>query len=188
MATIVIHGGRRVKAPIKTERQKAQDRKLPAVKAKPPAAKTTVSKIREDLEGARISGLSLKALYRAAPAMIRNSSQEVVIRSLRPATTKGGLPAVRAVAQTPSSAHKTRYKASIIGKEKDIPLYKQKHVLVSCECYFFLYYCEVALNHWGSAVIKYSNGAHPKMTNPQLHPLLCKHLYRLADIVLEDKM
>lgn len=50
-------------------------------------------------------------------------------------------------------------------------------VHVSCDCDFFLYYCEVALFRIGSASIIYSNGKAPNVTNPRMIPFCCKHLY-----------
>lgn len=185
MAKIVIKGGRRVSVPTPTAKEKEKSHRATAPKSRE-AAKPTRGNPR--VKEYDLDGLSLKALLRATPPYIRNNSLEVVIKQLQKARTKGGFPGIRAKAlSVGNKGNKHIYGCDIIGKEEDIPLHKQKHVLVSCQCDFFLYYCEVALNHWGSARIKYSNGEHPGVTNPQLQPLLCKHLVKLAKTVIEEK-
>ena len=171
MAKVQIIAGRRVvkkPTPVKTVEK---SRKLPA----PPRSK-------------EMTGLSLKQLLKATPPYIKSNADDVVVKTLKEATTKGGLPGVRAKTQTVRSKNRQVYDTSIVGKQAGIPVSQQKHVLVSCSCGFFTYYCEVALNHWGSANIKYSNGAHPDVTNPGLHPLMCKHLVSLAKTVVEEGM
>jgi len=46
---------------------------------------------------------------------------------------------------------------------------------VSCNCEYFLFHCEVAVQRKGSTDIEYSNGARPKVTNPSMIPAMCKH-------------
>ena len=46
---------------------------------------------------------------------------------------------------------------------------------VSCNCEYFLYTAEVANARKGSSDVIYSNGARPKIRNPTMNPLLCKH-------------
>jgi hypothetical protein len=46
---------------------------------------------------------------------------------------------------------------------------------VSCDCEYFLYHCEVALQKKGSTDVIYSNGARPKITNPRMLAAVCKH-------------
>lgn len=171
MAKIRIVAGRRVPVKPKTPAQVEKEHKLPAAPKQ-----------------YKLDGLSLKALYKATPPYIKNNAHDVLVKQLQQATTKGGFPAVKAKILSVTNKKRHVYGAHIIGKEADIPLYKQKHVLVSCQCDFFLYYCEVALNHWGSAKIKFSNGEHPHITNPQLHPMMCKHLVKLTETVMEHKM
>lgn len=171
MAKVQIIAGRRVVKKPATPKAVEKSKKLPA----PP--KTT-----------NMTGLSLKQMLKATPPYIKSNGDEVVIKALRASTTKGGLPGIRAKCQTVRSKNRQVYDTFFVGKQAGIPVSQQKHVLASCSCDFFLYYCEVALHHWGSANIKFSNGAHPEVTNPGLHPLLCKHLARLATEVLEDGM
>ncbi len=49
-------------------------------------------------------------------------------------------------------------------------------VWASCECPYFLYHCEVALQKRGSTDINFSNGKLPKITNPRLVAHSCKHV------------
>lgn len=171
MAKIKLIGGRRV-APQKkpTPIQKEKSHKLPAVRVKE-----------------SLSGLSIKQLVKATPAYIRSNAEDVVVKALRPATTKGGMPGIRTKTQT--LGHKNQvYDTTFVGKEKGIPISQQKHVLASCSCDFFCYTCEYALTHWGSSVIKYCNGEPAVVKNPQNHPLLCKHLVKVAQTVLSERM
>ncbi len=135
-----------------------------------------------------LTGLSLRQLLKSTPPYIKSNAGDVVVKMLKQANTKGGLPGIRSKTQTPGSKTRAAYDTTIIGKEKGIPVSKQKHVLVSCSCGWFWSHCEYALNQWGSAIIKYSNGEPAVVTNPGNHPLLCKHLVALTETVLEEKM
>lgn len=179
MSKVQIVGGRRVARPTQEDKPASQrrDHKLPPTKSV--EGKKTPNR-------SGLTGLSLRQLLKATPPYLHNNAKEVVVKSLKPATTRGGFPAIRAVAVSVGQAgRKHSYKLHFIGKQPGLPLSKQKHVLASCECEFFKYYSEYALNHWGSAVIKFSNGAAPQLTNPGLQPLLCKHLTKLGKTILE---
>jgi len=52
---------------------------------------------------------------------------------------------------------------------------KTAQVWCSCDCEFWLYHCEVAMQKKGSSDILHSNGAKPRVTNPKMIPSLCKH-------------
>ena len=171
MAKTQIIAGRRVVAKKPTAKQVEKAHKLPTVRVK---------------ERETMSGLSLKQLYNATPPYIKSNASYVVVKSLKEATTKGGLPGIRARTMTMVNKAPQLYETSIIGKEAGIPIVKQKHVLVSCSCDWFWSHCEYALAHWGSAVIKYSNGEPATTTNPQNHPLLCKHLVKLAEVIRRE--
>jgi len=155
------------------------------VPAKKPLSKTTVAVTKPS---ATVSGLSIKQVLKATPPYIKANAEEVIIKALKPATTKGGLPGIRAKVLSVGGKVKDVYDTTIIGKEKGIPVWKQKHVLFSCSCSFFCFYSEYALAHWGSAVIKYSNGEPATTTNPSNQPLCCKHLVKLAETVLREQM
>lgn len=49
-------------------------------------------------------------------------------------------------------------------------------VWASCECPYFCYHAEVALQRKGSSDVNFSNGALPKVTNPRLVAHACKHV------------
>lgn len=184
MAKIQIVGGRRVSvdAPKLTPAQKLREGAKLA-KEKEAAHKLPAVRVKN-----KLTGLSLRQLVRATPPYIKSNANEVTIKALKEATTKGGLPGVRAKVWAATSRSRTVYDSSFVGKEKDIPISKQKHVLASCSCDWFWSHCEYALHHWGSAVIKYSNGEPATVTNPQNHPLLCKHLVRLAEEIVSEGM
>lgn len=46
---------------------------------------------------------------------------------------------------------------------------------VSCTCEYFLYHCEMADKYKGSSSKIHSNGARPKITNPNNVAHVCKH-------------
>lgn len=52
------------------------------------------------------------------------------------------------------------------------------NLLVSCSCENFMYMCEYALTKYNASWIRYCNGEPPRITNPGLVPLVCKHIYR----------
>ncbi len=155
---------------------------------KPPLRQAESVKKSPVTQKSTLTGLSLRQLLKATPPYIKSNAGDTVIKSLKQAITKGGLPGIRAKTQTPGSRVPGAYDTTIVGKERDLPVSRQKHVLVSCSCGWFWSHCEYALNHWGSAIIKYSNGEPAVVTNPQNHPLLCKHLVALAETVLEERM
>ncbi len=53
-------------------------------------------------------------------------------------------------------------------------------VWVTCSCPFWKYYCEVAVAATGSSTVVHSNGAAPKVRNPSMTPMLCKHLFKVG--------
>lgn len=160
---------------------KVQLRGSKATPVRTPVKKTTRAETKPAPRA--LNGLSLRQLIKATPPYIRSSAQEVLIKTLKEATTKGGFPAIRATAL--STSKRGSYKLHVIGKEEDKLLSKQRHVLVSCSCSNFMYYWEFALHHWGSAVIKYSNGQPAVQTNPSNHPGMCKHLVALGKIIIQ---
>jgi len=64
---------------------------------------------------------------------------------------------------------------------------KEAPVWVSCSCPDFLYRWEVALAHRNNSSVIYSNGAYPKITNPQMTPGVCKHVFRCAATALSPQ-
>lgn len=190
MAKIQIKGGRRVVTP--SPKATDKDHRAPAPRVKPPSSKKPAATTGKKEPKDKLTGLSIKQIMRATPPYIHNNGKEVVIKSLQEKTTKGGFPGVLAKSMSVTGIGNKRkkmvYNTTIIGKEKDKPLSEQKHVLMSCECDFFMFYCEYALTHWGSSKIKYCNGEPPVSTNPGLQPLCCKHLSKLAKTVLEHHM
>lgn len=134
-------------------------------------------------------GLSLKQLLNATPALMHNNAKFTGVKSLRHANTRNGMPAIRAKVWSQIGKTRQVYSCDIIAKEDpEKPIYKQKRVLVSCDCENFMYTWEFADNHWGAAKIKYSNGEPPVATNPGYHPGMCKHLVCLAKEIIRNKL
>ena len=185
MAKIRLMGGIRVddtppkkKTPLQVQREKAR-----VAKEVEKSHKAPLPRVKDTL-----SGLSVKQLYRSTPPYIKNNSQPVIVKALKPAKTKAGLPAFRAKVSSVSRGKRVLHDTTIIGKEKDVPVMKQKHVLVSCSCENFCFMWEYANTHWGSSVIKYCNGEPAVQTNPSNHPGMCKHLIALTDTLVEHNM
>lgn len=158
-----------------------------ATSVKPKTGKTAGSTKKDPKVAARaIPGLTARQILKATPRLMINNAQSVHITELREAVTRGGFPAFRAkVSSASSTGKRSDYRVDIIGKEgEEKPLSKQK-VMVSCNCENFCYQWEVALNHWGSAKIKYSNGEHPDVTNPGLLPGCCKHCAKLLMYIVK---
>lgn len=110
-----------VKKPIKPASSRTAKPSTPTSRVKPVARALT--------------GLSLRQLLKATPPYIQANAQEVIIRELKPAVSRGGFPGVKSkILSVGNRGTKHQYRATIVGKETDIPLYKQKHVIVSCEC------------------------------------------------------
>lgn len=164
------------------------DTKPPKPDTKPPKHDTESGKTRPSNKAEK--GLSLRQLINATPALMRNNAKFTGVKSLKHARTRNGMPAIRAkVWSQYGKSGKQVYSCDIIGKEDvDLPVYKQKRVLVMCSCENYCYWWEVANTHWGAGKIKYSNGESPDVTNPGLHPGLCKHLVCLAKEVLTKKL
>jgi hypothetical protein len=134
-----------------------------------------------------LTGLSLRQIVNATPPYIKSHARDVVVKVLKPVRTKGGLPAYRAKTQSMRRGAPV-YDTSVIGKQVGLPVSSQKHVLVSCSCDWFWSHCEFALHHWGSALIKYSNGQPAIVTNPSNHPMGCKHVIAVARELIKNKL
>lgn len=80
-----------------------------------------------------------------------------------------------------------KYKTVVRGLSQKDQLWEGK-VIVSCECDYFTYNCEVALHKRGAAKITQSNGEHPEITNPRLVPTPCKHLFAVLDQIVRKKV
>jgi hypothetical protein len=131
-------------------------------------------------------GLSIIALLKNTPPYVKATARdEVILKKLSAMKTKGGHHAIAGVCKSVAKGSKP-HKCSVIGLDKDqAKLSKQKRVIVSCDCEFFMYYSEYALSTWGAARIKYSNGEPAVVRNPGNLPLVCKHLVKLLRAVKE---
>lgn len=131
-------------------------------------------------------GLSITALIKNTPPYVKATARdEVTLKKLSKTTTKGGHHAITGIGKSHAKGSKP-HKCNVIGLDKAQPLIsKQKRVVVSCDCEFFMFYCEYALSTWGAARIKYSNGEPAVVRNPGNLPLVCKHLVKLLRAVKE---
>lgn len=85
------------------------------------------------------------------------------------------------------SGRPATYKLVVASNDASMRLHEAP-LVVACTCDYFTFVCEVALQKKGAAVIKQSNGARPKITNPQLQPSPCKHLFKLLTLIQKRKV
>ena len=140
------------------------------------------------IEKSRIEkGMTIVKLLNNTPRYIKEKGRdEVVVKKYTRTSTKGGHPAMKGICQTRQPKVHQPHKWSVIGLDSDQPkLSKQRRVLVSCDCEFFMFYCEYALSTWGAARIKYSNGEPAVVRNPGNVPLVCKHLVPALRLIRE---
>lgn len=81
----------------------------------------------------------------------------------------------------------TVYKLVVASNNANLKLHEAP-LTVACTCDYFTFVCEVALQKKGAAIVKQSNGARPKITNPQLVPSPCKHLFKLLTLIQKRKV
>lgn len=134
-----------------------------------------------------IKGMSLKGLLRKTPKLFKANSKHVVVKKLKKAKTKTGLPAIqgKCFSEDFTGAKQTIYDLYVIGIDsKTTPVSQQKRVLVSCNCASYVFTFEYANAHHGCSKIIYGNGDAPDYTNPGKLPGMCKHLVAFtAEIV-----
>lgn len=175
----------KAKAKSKTSSKKSTKKAAPKQPAKKESAKP--KPVSRELTRAE-KGLSIVGLLKNTPPYVKLTARDMVtLKKMSRANTKGGHPAIKGVCVSNKGEGSGRpHKCSVIGLDKEKPtISKQKRVIVSCDCEFFLFYCEYALTTWGAARIKYSNGEPADVRNPANVPLLCKHLVKLTRAVKE---
>lgn len=156
----------------KTELTKRKIRKVRQLKPSPAAKKMKQAKNR--------TGLTARVMLKNTPRNIIFNANEVVITQYKFVRDRKLKEVVlRGKSYTNFNAHvhtqlirSTNPNLNVINHGK-----RGFRIKVECDCEWFLYVCEVALNSYGAAEIKYSNGKWPVITNPRGIPLLCKHLY-----------
>lgn len=155
---------------------------------------TKAKKISDPRSPNSSKGLSAKKLMSMTPKLFRNNSRDVVIKKLEKKATKTGLKAIIALAFSPDSKALKPHKQTVVGLDRDksnkaLPISKSKRVMVQCNCESYVFQgAEYANWYHGAASIIYGNGDKPVVTNPQLRPFLCKHLYKLMGKIIERGM
>ena len=140
-----------------------------------------------------LKGMSLKQLMRGSdPPREWRANNIVHITSIKKMATPKGLPAVAAVCWhedllRPNSVKAKRpHEVRVFGlDDPNAPISKQKRVLVSCDCEDWVFVWEYAVALRGASKVIYGNGQPPTRTNISCEPGLCKHLYAVAEQVLE---
>ena len=60
-------------------------------------------------------------------------------------------------------------------------------VWVSCSCPSFRYYCEIALKSEGNSDSVHSDGSFPRVNNPDMSPIVCKHILATANAAMQKR-
>lgn len=133
-----------------------------------------------------LKGLSLNALIKASPRLMKENAMECYVTSVKRGKTAKALPLISAKVRhkDPLRPNKTvrLHETMIIGLDDPYkPITKQKRVMCSCTCENWVFMWEYANAEHGAARIIYGNGEPPGFTNPGHAPGLCKHLLALAD-------
>lgn len=140
-------------------------------------------------------GLSLKELISNSESDRQTRANYVVhVETAKRVKTAKGLPAVDATAWyedllRPNSkeAHK-RYTVHVIGlDDPNLPIYKQKRVLISCSCPDWVFTWEYANAIHGATKIIFGNGQPPVRKNAGCAPGLCKHSLGVAEYIMERR-
>lgn len=129
-------------------------------------------------------GLTFKKMLRSTPYNIADKATEKNILNVTKTKSKKGRTALKArVRREPKatdSSKAEKHTCWVIGLENEGPVSKQK-CMVSCDCDNFKFQWEYALTHYGASKIKFSNGMPPHITNPNLVPGVCSHLYGVLE-------
>ena len=130
----------------------------------------------------KLPGLTARQMAKATPPKIWENARHVKVNSLkRIQSRKTGRHAMVLTTTEPKHAHEEQpHKQRIdivfpVGGTRDI-FEKGVRLKTSCDCSYFMFYCERALAEYGAADILYSNGKWPRKTNPKGIPWTCKHM------------
>ncbi len=136
-------------------------------------------------------GLSVKKLMQSTPRLMRENSYDCYAKTLKRGKTRKGLPVCTARVQHKDPERPNKivrfHECMFVGLDDPFkPIHKQKRVMVSCSCENFVYVWEYANALHGASRIVYGNGEPPAYTNPSNQPGLCKHTYKLAQILFDE--
>ena len=138
----------------------------------------------KDSEIVNKKGLTLAQLIQATEKVKKYRSNDITIKSLKSAKTKGGRPIIYALMSSASDKTKTYETWITIMEEGQDHIPPNCLVQVQCSCYDYLYRLEYANAANNAARIFYGNGDYPIDTNPGLDYGLCKHAFALAHKLL----
>lgn len=108
----------------------------------------------------------------------------VNIRRVKPPVGLSGYRVTRGDTVTAENVHQHSVRVFYADDPNDPNLKLNTPVIVDCTCPRFAFFYEVANAKVGASFIYRSNGATPNITNPGMHPGLCKHAYRLISYLL----
>ena len=138
--------------------------------------------------------LTAKQIIDSAFPIVKKSAKYVVLRkTVQKGFMKSGAPKAIFTAKSTADANGNPIRG--LAKTHKVAVWapsprEKLHlgpVLVTCDCEYFCFNCEVALAKKGASLIHFSNGEHPEVTNPRLIPSPCKHVYVALIRVLKEK-
>lgn len=130
--------------------------------------------------------MTIRQIMAKTPPSRRNASQWVKISAIKVRKSPQGYPMVLAKTISGHSAQGVRKSPQPQHRYVTTIEVRNKHSIVSCSCDDFLFTWEVALAKNGAAQVEYSNGARPTDRNPSMIPGCCKHVYKLAESLIEQ--
>lgn len=138
---------------------------------------------------------SLAEMMRRTPRNIQSNADDTRISKAKKIIDKDtGQPVVLSVIYATHDANgnpvreKREHRCYIMGLEGPSKPINESKAKLSCDCEWFMYVCEYALSRKGNADIIFSNGKPARVTNPNNRPQLCKHLFHLAETLIQRGM
>lgn len=129
--------------------------------------------------------MTMRQILAKTPQSRRDAADWVKVTAMKTRRSKAGWPLV--LAQTIATHNPNGEKKRPPPQHKyvsTIEVMPKGHVIVSCSCEDFKFTWETALQLKGAAVQEYSNGQLPVDRNPAKIPGCCKHLYKMASILV----
>ena len=135
--------------------------------------------------------MSIRGMKRVTPRVVQDNSAAVRILKTETGRTKDGLKRLVCQVKTrPSNPAEVKQRYHLIVQAtKPGKKLSEDSVRVYCECKFFTYYgCADVLYKRGACWQKYATGIMPDIRNPRYIPFVCKHLFRVFELIERKKM
>lgn len=138
--------------------------------------------------------LSLSTILKSTPRRWIRGLSSVRVLSQRTLTFRSmdSISALVKIYKTLDEAGKSppirTHKIIVSRKEKNVPFYMNKSIMVFCDCEDFMYRWEFALFSRKATFLIRSDGNPPGETNPMLTPGACRHVAKMLSVLLKNKL